>query len=110
MSLFIPSSIASTEVQNQDSPYSLVIMLFLFGLILYFMILLPQQKRTKEHKRLINAISKGDEVMTNCGFLGQVTKVSETNYITIALNETTEVIIKKDFITAILPKGTIKAL
>ena len=64
-------------------------MLVVFGLIFYFMILRPQQKRTKEHKKLMDSISKGDEVLTNGGLVGRVTKVAETGYIAIALNDTT---------------------
>ncbi|GAJ67747.1 preprotein translocase subunit YajC [Edwardsiella piscicida] len=85
-------------------------MLVVFGLIFYFMILRPQQKRAKEHKKLMESISKGDEVLTNGGLIGRVVKVADTGYIAIALNDTTEVIIKRDFVTAVLPKGTMKAL
>ncbi|PLP11370.1 preprotein translocase subunit YajC, partial [Klebsiella pneumoniae] len=51
-----------------------------------------------------------DEVLTNGGLVGRVTKVAETGYIAIALNDTTEVVIKRDFVAAVLPKGTMKAL
>jgi len=81
-----------------------------FGLIFYFMILRPQQKRAKEHKKLMDSISKGDEVLTSGGLVGRVTKVSDTGYVAIALNDTNEVVIKRDFVAAVLPKGTIKAL
>ena len=80
------------------------------GLIFYFMILRPQQKRTKEHKKLMDSIAKGDGVLTNGGLVGRVTKVAENGYIAIALNDTTEVVIKRDFVAAVLPKGTMKAL
>jgi preprotein translocase subunit YajC len=85
-------------------------MLVVFGLIFYFMILRPQQKRAKEHKKLMDSISKGDEVLTSGGLVGRVTKVSDTGYVAIALNDTNEVVIKRDFVAAVLPKGTIKAL
>jgi len=87
-----------------------VIMLVVFGLIFYFMILRPQQKRAKEHKKLMDSIAKGDEVLTSGGLVGRVTKVSDTGYVSIALNETNEVVIKRDFVAAVLPKGTMKAL
>ncbi|CNH14353.1 preprotein translocase subunit YajC [Yersinia pekkanenii] len=110
MSLFISDAVASAGASSQSSPYSLVIMLVVFGLIFYFMILRPQQKRAKEHKKLMDSIGKGDEVLTTGGLLGRVTKVAETGYIVIALNDTTEVMIKRDFVAAVLPKGTMKAL
>ncbi|MCX2959314.1 MAG: preprotein translocase subunit YajC, partial [Serratia symbiotica] len=86
----------------------LIIMLVMFGLIFYFMILRPQQKRAKDHKKLMDSIGKGDEVMTTGGLIGRVAKVADTGIITIALNDTTEVMIKRDFVAAVLPKGTMK--
>ena len=84
--------------------------LILIFVIMYFLILRPQQKRAKEHKKLMDSISKGDEVLTSGGLVGRVTKVSDTGYVAIALNDTNEVVIKRDFVAAVLPKGTIKAL
>ncbi len=110
MSLFVSAALASTAAPAQGSPYSLIIMLAIFGLIFYFMILRPQQKRTKDHKKLMDSIAKSDEVLTTGGLIGRVIKVVETGYIVIALNDTTEVIIKRDFVAAVLPKGTMKAL
>ncbi|BCG10557.1 MULTISPECIES: preprotein translocase subunit YajC [Buttiauxella] len=110
MSFFISDAVAAGASPAQGSPYSLILMLVVFGLIFYFMILRPQQKRTKEHKKLMDSISKGDEVLTTGGLVGRVVKVAETGYISIALNDTTEVVIKRDFVAAVLPKGTMKAL
>ncbi|CDL82699.1 preprotein translocase subunit YajC [Xenorhabdus cabanillasii] len=111
MSFFISeAAAAAAPAQAQGNPYSLIIMLVVFGLIFYFMILRPQQKRTKEHKKLMDSISKGDEVLTSGGLVGRVSKVSETGYIVIALNDTTEITVKRDFVAAILPKGTMKAI
>ncbi|MCA6997791.1 preprotein translocase subunit YajC [Dickeya solani] len=111
MSLFISDAVAATAgAPAQGSPYSLVIMLAVFGLIFYFMILRPQQKRAKEHKKLMDSIGKGDEVLTNGGLVGRVTKVADNGFITIALNDTNEVVIKRDYVTSVLPKGTMKAL
>ncbi|UVK76635.1 MAG: Sec translocon accessory complex subunit YajC [Sodalis sp. Fse] len=110
MNFFIFNAVAATGDPAQGSPYSLVIMLVVFGLIFYFMIFRPQQKRAKAHKKLMNSISKGDEVLTTGGIVGRVVNVAETGYISISLNETNEVVIKRDFVTAVLPKGTMKAL
>ncbi|MCD9470738.1 preprotein translocase subunit YajC [Photobacterium phosphoreum] len=112
MSFFISQAHAATEgAAAGGSPYQLFIMLGLFAVIFYFMIYRPQAKRVKEHKTLMSSMSKGDEVMTNGGLLGRITKSSsESDYIVLALNDNTEVTIKKDFITAVLPKGTMKSL
>ncbi|CAJ0993168.1 preprotein translocase subunit YajC [Pantoea sp. Nvir] len=110
MRFFISDAAAVSGTPSQGSPYSLIIMLVVFGLIFYFIILRPQQKRAKEHKKMMDSISKGDEVLTNGGLVGRVTKVAETDYLALELNETTEVVIKRDFVAAVLPKGTMKAL
>lgn len=68
MSFFISDAVAATGAPAQGSPMSLILMLVVFGLIFYFMILRPQQKRTKEHKKLMDSIAKGDEVLTAGGF------------------------------------------
>jgi preprotein translocase subunit YajC len=86
-------------------------MLGMFAVIFYFMIFRPQSKRAKEHKNLINSMAKGDEVLTSGGLVGKITKVSEDNdFIAIELNVNNEVVIKKDFVSAVLPKGTLKSL
>lgn len=111
MSFFISNALADTApaaASSENSTISLVVMLAAFGLIFYFMILRPQQKRSKEHKKLMDSIAKDEEVLTNGGLVGRVTKVSENGYLTIALNDSTEVIIRRDFVAAVLPKGTMK--
>ncbi len=110
MSFLISDTATSPGGEAPGGQYSLMIMLVIFGLIFYFMILRPQQKRAKDHKKLMDSIDKGDEIMTSCGLIGRVSKVGDTGIITIALNDTTEVMIKRDFVAAILPRGTIKAL
>jgi preprotein translocase subunit YajC len=89
----------------------LVFMLAIFGLIFYFMIYRPQAKRVKEHKTLMSSLGKGDEVLTTGGLIGKIMKVADdSDYLVIALNDTTQVTIKKDFVSAVLPKGTLKSL
>ncbi|WMQ73969.1 MAG: Sec translocon accessory complex subunit YajC [Sodalis sp.] len=110
MGFFVSDAVAATDNPSRSSSYSLLVMLVVFGLIFYFMILRPQQKRAKTHKELMNSISKGDEVLTTGGLVGRVVKVADTGYISIALNDTNEVVIKRDFVAAVLPKGTMKAL
>lgn len=102
--------ITSVDSTNQSSSYSIFFMLFIFILIFYLFILRPQQKQSKEHKKMIESITKGEEVLTSSGLVGFVTKINNENYITISLNSSFNVIIKRDFISSILPKGTIDGL
>jgi len=91
--------------------FEMLIMLGMFAVIFYFMIYRPQSKRVKEHKNLMASMAKGDEVLTSGGLVGRITKIADDNdYVSIALNENNEIVLKKDFITAVLPKGTLKSL
>lgn len=110
MDFFISKAYAGAEQASETNPYFLPGMLVVFGLFFYFMIMRPQQKRAKAHRNLMSAISKGDEVLTNGGLIGRVSKVNESGYIALELNDSTEVVIKRDFITSVLPKGTMKSL
>ncbi|PRQ64077.1 preprotein translocase subunit YajC, partial [Vibrio sp. V01_P9A10T6] len=102
---------AAGEGASQGGGYEMLIMLGMFAVIFYFMIYRPQAKRVKEHKSLMAAMTKGDEVLTSGGLVGKITKIAEdSDYISIELNVNNEIVIKKDFITAVLPKGTLKSL
>ena len=80
-----------------------------FVLILYFLLIRPQNKRRKEHQNLVAGLSKGDEVVTAGGLVGQVTKV-EDDFVKVQVNEQNEVRIQKSAVGATLPKGTLKSL
>jgi preprotein translocase subunit YajC len=81
----------------------------------YFILIRPQQKRAKEQKTMMEALKSGDEVITSGGLLGRVSKVVD-NYVTIEVvnvvggNTAVEMTIQKSAISALLPKGTIKAI
>ncbi len=77
--------------------------------ILYFMMIRPQMKRAKEHKALMDALQKGDEVVTQGGLAGRVSKVGE-NYVHLEVAEGTVVPVQKGAVTTVLPKGTLKSL
>ena len=75
----------------------------------YFLMIRPQMKRQKEHRNMLAAMAKGDEVVTNGGIVGKVTKVGEA-YVGVEISEGTEITVQKASVTTILPKGTIKSL
>lgn len=83
--------------------------LVLMFVVLYFVMIRPQMKRQKEQKAMIDALGKGDEVVSAGGVVGRVTKVGDA-YITIEVAEGTEIIMQKAAVTLLLPKGTIKTL
>jgi preprotein translocase subunit YajC len=87
--------------------------IILMFVILYFLMIRPQMKRQKEHRNMVAALAKGDEVITSGGMLGKVTKVSDS-YITLEISDVAdkpvEAILQRTAVTTVLPKGTIKAL
>ena len=78
--------------------------LILIFAIMYFLLIRPQQKRAKEHKAMVEALSKGDEVITNGGILGKITKVGDNDsFISIEVSEGTVVKLQRVAVTAVMP-------
>lgn len=111
MSFFISSAYAQAADGAAAGPSPIFNMLFIGGFIVifYFLIWRPQSKRAKEQKSLVDSLAVGDEVMTNGGMLGKITKVDD-HY--VALQVTDNVILKmqKSSVAAVLPKGTMKSI
>lgn len=78
-------------------------------IIFYFLMIRPQMKRAKELKAMVDALQKGDEVVTAGGELGRVTKVSGS-YVTLEIATNVEVLVQKATIQTLLPKGTMKGI
>ncbi len=96
---------------QQGSPMSMIMIFVIFGLIFYFMIFRPQSKRNKEHRALMSSLAKGTEVLISGGLVGKITKITaDSDMVVIALNENSEVTVRRDFIVAVLPKGSIQTL
>jgi len=110
--MFISNAMAAEGAASAPGgEYASLIMIAVFGLIFYFMIYRPQSKRVKEHKSLMSSMTKGDEVLTNGGLIGKISKITEENdYVKIDISTDLTVTIKKDYISAVLPKGTMKSL
>ena len=83
--------------------------LVLMFVVMYFLMIRPQQKRAKEQKSMMDALARGDEVITAGGILGKVAKVNDA-YVTVEIAANTEIVVQKSAITTLLPKGTLKSL
>jgi preprotein translocase subunit YajC len=81
----------------------------LMFVLLYFMLIRPQMKRAKDHKAMIEALEKGAEVVTAGGIVGRITKLSDA-YVTIEIAPNTEIVVQKQAVQTLLPKGTMKAI
>ena len=89
-----------------DGGMSMLIMVGLFFVIMYFMIIRPQNKRVKEHNKLIDSLSNGTEVVISNGIMGKIVKIKDD---TVDLEVSSNIIIKvrKSSVTTVLPKGSI---
>ncbi|UCH52419.1 MAG: preprotein translocase subunit YajC, partial [Pseudomonadota bacterium] len=74
----------------------------------YFLLIRPQQKRAKEHKAMVAALGRGDEVVAAGGMLGRVTDLSE-NFVTLEVAENVQVKVQRQAVQTVLPKGTLKS-
>ncbi|WP_018152322.1 preprotein translocase subunit YajC [Leeia oryzae] len=75
----------------------------------YFILIRPQQKKAKEHRAMLDALQKGDEVVTSGGVVGKLVKVSD-QFVTVEIAANTEVVLQRSAISGKLEKGTIKSL
>ncbi|MDR2332964.1 preprotein translocase subunit YajC [Diaphorobacter ruginosibacter] len=81
--------------------------LVLMFVVLYFIMIRPQMKRQKEHRAMIDALAKGDEIVTSGGILGKVSRLGE-GFVHIEIAEGVEVQIQRAAVAQVLPKGTLK--
>ena len=86
-----------------------LIMVGLFFVFMYFMIIRPQMKRQKEHKKLLESLEKGVEVVTSGGVAGKIRQVGE-NFIVVEVSDGVEVRIQKNAVASVVPKGTLESL
>jgi preprotein translocase subunit YajC len=104
--MFISNAWAQSGSPQGGGIESMLLIVLMFG-VLYFMMIRPQMKRAKEHKVMIEALQKGDEVISGGGILGRVTKISES-YVTLEVTQGVEMVLQRSAIQVVLPKGTIK--
>ena len=77
--------------------------------VMYFLIIRPQMKRQKEHKAMLEKISKGDEVLTSGGLIGRIDEIGE-QFVVLEIAAGVTVKMQKQAISAVLPKGTLKGV
>jgi preprotein translocase subunit YajC len=106
--MFISNAYAETAATTQSGFMEFLPLVALIA-VFYFLVLRPQSKRAKEHKALMEALQRGDEVVTSGGEVGLVSKVFE-QYVAVELAENVVVTVQKSAIQTVLPKGTIKAI
>ncbi len=108
--MFISNAYAQTAgaaAGGMTSSLTQMLPLVLMFVVLYFIMIRPQMKKQKEHKAMIDAIGKGDEVVTAGGMLGRITKVDE-QYVSAEIAGNVVVQLQRSAVVQVLPKGTIK--
>ena len=106
MGFFIADAHAQTG-GGGDPTFSFIMLIALFA-VFYFVLIRPQSKRQKEHKAMVASLSKGDEVVTNGGLLGKITRVGD-NFVTLEIAAGLEVQVQRMAVASLMPKGTIKS-
>jgi len=106
--VFISSAYAqaATGGSTQDTLMGMLPLVLMF-VVLYFVMIRPQMKKAKEHKAMIEALAKGDEVVTAGGLLGKIAKIGES-YVGVELASGVEVQMQRSAVVQVLPKGTLK--
>lgn len=114
MSFFISEAVAAEAPamaaggQSQGGGLEPLIMLGLLFVLFYFLLIRPQAKRAKEHKQMVESLSKGDEVVTNGGILGRISEIEDT-FLKLEIADGTEVKLQRNAVTSLVPKGTYKS-
>ncbi len=112
MSFLIPAAYADAAAPAAAAPGGDYVQFLLLGgflVIFYLMIWRPQAKRAKEQKNLLSSLQKGDEVVTNGGIAGKITKVTD-DFVVVEVSDNVELKFQKQAVAATLPKGTLKGI
>jgi len=104
---------AAPAAQDPSGGLMSLLPLILMFIVLWFLMIRPQMKKAKEHQKMVSELQKGDEIVTQGGVAGRISKVGE-NFITVEVAEgkdgPIEVVVQKQAVGALLPKGTLKNL
>jgi len=93
----------------QAGGWANILPFILIFVIFWFLMIRPQMKRAKEHRQLVSALQKGDEVVTQGGIAGRITKVGDA-YISLEVMSGAETLVQREAVTLVLPKGTLKGV
>jgi len=107
--MFISNAYAESAAAAPQAGFMEFLPLIALIAVFYFLVLRPQSKRAKEHKAMVEALQRGDEIITVGGEVGTVSQVYE-EYAGVEIAENVVVTVQKAAIQNVLPKGTIKSI
>lgn len=109
MSFFISDAAAQAQGASPQGGFGSLIMMVLIFVIMYFMLIRPQQKKMKEHKQMVDALAKGDEIVTSGGILGKIVALDET-FASLEVADSVVIRVQRGAVGNVLPKGTLKSI
>lgn len=107
MGFFIADALAQDAGAPSGGGFGALLFPILLLVVFYFLLIRPQQKRAKEHRKMVEALAKGDEVVSTGGIAGRITEVGET-FATMEIADGVQVRLQKAAVTSVLPKGTLR--
>lgn len=106
MNFFISDAWAQDGAGASSGFVSLIPLILIF-VIFYFLLLRPQIKRAKEHRKMVEALARGDEIVTNGGLLGRITRLDES-FVSVEIADGVVVRLQRTAVSTMVPKGTLK--
>lgn len=107
MDFLISNAHAEGAAASSGGGMEMLLMMGVFFAIMYFMIIRPQQKRAKEHKMMIESLSKGDEIVTGGGVMGKIAGLDDS-FVDLTIADNVTIKVQKHAVASVLPKGTMK--
>lgn len=107
--MFISSAYANASAAAASPDWTSFLPLIIIFVLFWFMLIRPQMKQAKQHRAMVAALQKGDEVTIAGGIVGRITKVSD-DFVDVEIAPEINIHVQKHSVQALLPKGTIKAL
>ena len=107
--MFISNAYAQSAGGSTEQQLLGFLPIILMFVVLWFLMIRPQMKKAKEHKTMVEALAKGDEIVTQGGVAGRITKVGD-NFIGVEVADNIEIMVQRQAVATVLPKGTLKAL
>ncbi len=105
MDFFISAAMAQDAGGQQEGDWTFVLLMVAMVVIFYFLLIRPQSKRQKEHRQMVEALKEGDEVLTQGGILGRITKLDE-QFVTLEIADGVRIRVQRHAVGSVVPKGT----
>ncbi|QKT02729.1 preprotein translocase subunit YajC [Ectothiorhodospiraceae bacterium 2226] len=110
MSFFISDAWAqAAPAADQPGMLATFLPLIILFVVFYFLLIRPQLKRAKDHRKMVTELAKGDEIVTNGGLVGRIIELGE-NFMVVEVADNIQVKVQRQMISSVLPKGTMKTL